>query len=341
MTEEKDYFDSSNLIVFLYKYKKTIAIITISAAIISGIISLLIPNKFQSTVVVYPSNTNSIAKALINSGMGNQSDIMEFGEEEKTEQMLEVLNSELVKQAIISEFNLLKHFRIDSNKTKTPYTDLIKEYNKNINFQRNINMAIEIEVLDENSDTASLIANRIVAVADDVMNSIQKERTRQGFEIVQRRFNEKVHEIKVLEDSLENIMKLGVLDISSQTEVYSDAHAQAISSGNQSAVKALQTKIDILSSYGSQFMSLNENLENERMKLSDLKAKYDEAKIDAEERIQNFFIVTKAFPAEKKTYPIRWLIVTLSTFGSLLMGILSLIVFEQMQKVKYQIENNK
>ena len=341
MTEEKDYFDSSNLIVFLYKYKKTIAVITLSAAIISGIISLIIPNKFQSVVVVYPSNTNSIAKALINTGMGNQSDIMEFGEEEKTEQMLEILNSELVKKVIIEEFNLLHHYGIEQSSTKTPYTDLIKKYKQNINFQRNINMAIEIEVLDENADTASLIANRIISVADDVMNSIQKERTGQGFEIVKRRYNEKVLEIQLLEDSLEHIMKLGVLDIRSQSEVYSDAHAQAISKGNQSAVKALQSKIDVLSKYGSQFLSLNENLENERMKLSDLKAKYDEARIDAEERIQNFFIVTKAFPAEKKTYPIRWLIVCLSTLGSLMMGILALIVFEQMQKVKFQIEKNK
>lgn len=341
MTEDKDYFDSSNLIVFLYKYKKIISIIVVTSVLLSGVVSFIIPEKFKSTVVAYPSSTNSIAKALINTGMGNQSDIMEFGEEEKTEQMLEVLNSELVKKTIIQEFNLMKHYRIDSSSTSTPYTDLIKKFKTNITFQRNINMAIEIEVLDENPDTASLIANRLIKVADDVMNKIQKQRTTQGFEIVKRRYNEKLAEIRTMEDSLESIMKMGVLDISSQSEVYSDAHAQAISKGNKTAAKALESKINILSKYGAQFLSLNENLENERMKLSDLKAKYDEAKVDAEERIENFFTVTEAFPAEKKTYPIRWLIISLSTFGALIIGILALIVFEQLQKVKYQIEIKK
>lgn len=336
MKQEQDYFDSSNLIVFLYKYKKTLGIIVLTAIIVSSIVSIIIPSKFKSTVVIYPSNTNSIAKALINTNVGKQDDIMEFGEEEKSEQMLEILNSEMVKKRIIEEFNLLQHYRITD--TETPYTDLLKKYKKNITFSRNINMAIEIEVLDENADTASSIANRIVVVADDVMNKIQKERTTQGFEIVKKIYNTKKGEIKAMEDSLKYIMQLGVLDIKSQSKVYSNAHAQAIAKGNKSSAKSLENKIETLSKYGSQFLSLKETLENERLMLSELKAKYDEAKVDAEERIQNVFIVTAAYPAEKKTYPIRWLIVVLSTIGSTLMGMLALIVFEQFQKVKIQFE---
>lgn len=341
MTDEEEYFDSSNFIVFTYKYKKAIVTIAALAAVISAAVSFIIPEKYKSTVIAYPSNTNSIAKALINTSVGNQNDIMEFGEEEKTEQMLEVLNSEKVKSVIIKEFDLLKHYEIESSSSKTPYTDLQKKYKQNISYQRNINMAIEIEVLDVNPDTASAIANRIIEVADEVMNNIQKERTSQGFEIVKKIYLDKLKTIKKMEDSLEFIMKNGVLDIRSQSEVYSDAHAQAISKGNKTAIKALEKKMEALSKYGSQFLGLKENLENERVKLSDLKAKYDEAKVDAEERIQNFFIVTEAFPAEKKTYPIRWLIVLLSTIASLVIGILTLSVYEQLQKTKYAIEQNK
>lgn len=339
MTEEKEYFDSSNLVVFIYKYKRAISIIAIIAFIVSTVVSFVIPEKYKSTVVVYPSNTSSIAKALINTGMGNQDDIMEFGEEEKTEQMLEVLNSEKVKSRLIAQYDLLNHYDIDT--AGTPMTDLQEKYEQNISFQRNINMAIEIEVLDQNRDTASLMANSIVKIADDVMNEIQKKRTTQGFDIVKRTYEEKEADIKKMQDSLEFIMKMGVLDIRTQSEVYSDAHAQALAKGNTTAIKALEEKMSTLSKYGSQFLGLKENLENERMKLSELKAKYDEARVDAEERIQNFFVVTDAFPAEKKSYPIRWLIVVLSTAGSLIMGILALAIFEQMQRVKYLIEKNK
>ena len=68
-----------------------------------------------------------------------------------------------------------------------------------------------------------------------------------------------------------------------------------------------------------------------------MKGKYEEAKVDAEARIQNFFIVTNPFAAEKKSYPIRWLIVVVSVFGALLTGFITIFFYEQAQKVKAQL----
>ena len=338
MDPQQEYFDSSNLIVFLYKYKKLMFWVLVLSLIISTLIAFLLPVRYQSISVVYPSNTSSIAKALINSDFGGKNDIMEFGEEEKTEQLLEILNSEQVRTQIIQEFNLMEHYDISSEKSSTPFTDLLKRYERNIQFKRNVNMAVEIEVLDENRDTAAAIANRIVEVTDEVMNRIQKERSVQGFEIVKKAYNEKVREISLMEDSLKKIMGAGVLNVKSQSEVYSDAYAKALASGNSAGTKALEAKMSILSKYGSQFMALKENLENERLKLSDLRAKYDEAKVDAEERLQNLFVVTRAYPAEKKAYPIRWLIVSLSTIGALLIAFLTILIFEQIQLVKTKLQ---
>ncbi|MFT6747272.1 MAG: hypothetical protein ACJAZ2_001622, partial [Glaciecola sp.] len=143
MTEDKAYFDSSSFIVFTYKYRKAISVIVAISIIVSTVVSYIIPEKFQSVAKVYPSSTNSIAQAIISTTPGNQADIMEFGEEEKTEQLLEVLASEKVKSRIICEFNLLKHYQIDSNKSSTPLTDLQEKYKDNISFNRNVNMAIE------------------------------------------------------------------------------------------------------------------------------------------------------------------------------------------------------
>ena len=201
MSKEKSYFDSSDFMSFCYNYRKAIGIIALISFLASAIVSYILPNQFLSTVVIYPSNTNSIAKALINSNAGNKSDIMEFGEEEKTEQMLEILKSEKVSSKIIQEFKLMEHYNINPNNSSTPLTDLNKKYKKNIQFHRNINMAIEIEVLDENPDTAALIANRIIQVLDDVSNGIQKKRALQGFEIVKKAYSDKLIQIKTMEDS--------------------------------------------------------------------------------------------------------------------------------------------
>ena len=312
--------------------------VLITSLVISTVVAFIIPVKYQSLTVVYPSNTSSIAKALINSDFGGKNDIMEFGEEEKTEQLLEILKSEQVRSQIISEFNLMNHFGISPDHTSTPYTDLLKQYERNIQFKRNINMAVEIEVYDQNRDTAAAIANRIVEVTDEVMNKIQKERSIQGFEIVKKAYQEKVNEISLMEDSLEKIMIKGVLNVKSQSEAYTDAYAKALAGANKPGIKALESKMAVLSKYGSQFMALKENLENERLKLSDLRAKYDEAKVDAEERLQNLFIVTRAYPAEQRSYPVRWLIISLSTIGTLLVAFLSILLFEQIQLIKTKVQ---
>lgn len=340
MNEDRIYFDSSNFIVFSYKYRKIISIIVIFSFLVSAVISYVIPQKYQSVAKVYPSSTNSIAQAIITTTPGNQTDIMEFGEEEKTEQLLEVLESEKVQSRIISEFNLLKHYDIDSLKSSTPYTDLLEKYNDNISFKRNVNMAIEIEVLDVNPDTASLIANRIVTVADIVMNEIRQKRNEQAYKIVKKIYLNKVGQIEAMEDSIQFIMRHGVIDVTGQAEVYSDAHAIALSKGNTKGAAALEKKLSNISKYGAQLLSLNENLIVEQKMLSELQAKYTEAKVDVEEKIENLFIVTRAFPAEKSSYPIKWLIVLLSTIGGLVIGILAITVYEQLQKLKVEIESN-
>ena len=334
---DEGYFDSSNLYVFLYKYKLHLGILLILSTVISTVVSLNIQEKYKSVAVIYPSNTSSVAKALISSRFGGKTDIMEFGEEEKSEQLLEILNSDKVRSKVITRFNLLSHYNIDSEETETPNHDLYELYDENISFKQNKNMAVEIAVLDHSPDTASLIARSIMKILDDVVNDIQKERTIQGFLVVKKTYEQLSQEIRSMEDSLAIIMSKGVLDIKSQSEVYGDAYAQAVAEGNSSAVKALEEKLAVLSKYGSEYMSLRQRLSNERSRLSELKGKYDEAKVDAESRIQNYFVVTSPFPAEKKSYPIRWLVVSISVIGTLLTGIISIFFYEQAQKVKAQL----
>lgn len=331
------YFDSSSLYVFLYKYKVQLFSILILSLIVSIIISLNIQEKYKSKAVIYPSNTSSVAKALISSRFGGKTDIMEFGEEEKSEQLLEVLNSDKVKSKVIEQFNLMAHYDIDPEETETPNYDLHEIFDDNIFFKQNKNMAVEVVVLDHSPDTSALIAKSILTILDDVVNNIQKERAKQGYQVVKKAYFDLLSDLKILEDSLAYIMSKGVLDLESQAEVYGDAYAQAISKGNDKAVNALEEKIAVLSQYGAASISLSEKLENERIRLSELKGKYEEAKVDAESRIQNFFIVTNPFPAEKKSYPIRWLIVLVSVFGALLTGIIAIFFYEQAQKVKAQL----
>jgi uncharacterized protein involved in exopolysaccharide biosynthesis len=336
-TMEDNYFDSSNLYVFLYKYKLHLGVLFVLSALVSSLVSLNIQEKYKSVAVVYPSNTSSVAKALISSRFGGKTDIMEFGEDEKSEQLLEVLNSDKVRSRLIDQYDLMAHYDIKLDETSTPNYDLNEIFSENISYSQNKNMAVEIQVLDHSPDTAALIAQSVLEILDNVMNDIQKERAVQGFAVVKKAYNDLNADIQKMEDSLAFIMSKGVLSIKSQSEVYGSAYTKAIAKGNMKAAELLQSKLDVLAKYGAKYISLKETLENERLRLSELRGKYDEAKVDAEARIQNYFVVTNPYAAEKKSYPIRWLIVLLSVVGTLLSGTLAIFFYEQAQKIKVQL----
>lgn len=328
-------FENTNFLFFLFQWRKVLIIVGIAAAVISAGVSLLIKNKYMSSVVMFPTSTNAVSKALISTQYGVKEDIMAFGEEEQAEQMLQILNSNEIRTRIINKFNLLEHYDIDPD-SKFKNTRLYETYNENISFSRTEYMAVEIKVVDEDPQMAADIANEIASLYDTVKNDLQKQRSMEGFRIVEGAYKELNEEIARKEDSLSVLRSKGVQDYESQAERLYEGLAREIGSGNTRAIQQIQNKLDTLAKYGSAYVSLRDGLEHDKKQLSDLKAKYEEAKVDAESLIPQKFVVDYAFKAEKKSYPVRWLIVVISTFASLLTSIILIILWENFRKYKQQ-----
>ncbi|HPT04523.1 MAG TPA: Wzz/FepE/Etk N-terminal domain-containing protein, partial [Bacteroidales bacterium] len=153
---ENEDFNSFNLILFLYRWRKLLIIFTLAAAILSFIFTLpfFITPKFRSSVILFPTSSNSVSKALLSENADSKQDILEFGYEEQTEQMLQMLNSNKIRDRIIKKFDLMKHYDIDPN-SSYKNTKLNREYDKNITFRRTEFMAVEIAVLDKDPQMAA------------------------------------------------------------------------------------------------------------------------------------------------------------------------------------------
>jgi len=322
--------NSEDLISFINKKKKTLLIVVTIAIIVSVLASLLIQNKYESKVVLFPTTTSSISKALLSEHNTNKEDILKFGEEEEVEQMLQILHSDEIRNKIVEKYNLLDHYDIDKD-DQYKNTKLQKEYESNVTFSKTKFMSVEIQVLDHNADTAAFIANDISAYIDTVKNRMRREIAVQAFLIVEEKFNDQKFYIKTLEDSLTVLRKLGVIDYESQAERITEQLSIAILQGKSNAVKQLEAKLDILSEYGGAYVSIRDQLEYEKKQLTNIHAKYEEAKVDAENNLQHKFVVNHAFPAEKKAYPIRWIIVLISTISALLLTVLVLLILEKLK----------
>ena len=333
--KENGEFDSSGLLFFLYRWRKTLIIVFILAVIASWVFSspFFITPKYNSTVIMFPVATNSISKALISQKSGVKEDILGFGEEEQAEQMLQILSSNRIRDRIISKFDLLNHYDIKPD-SKYRMTRLIKEYENNITFRRTEFMAVRISVLDKDPVIASEIANTIAELVDSTKNQMQKERARMALKIVGDKYRELQDEINQIVDSLKTIGELGVHDYESQSEVLNQQLAIAISNNRKGAVSALEDRLAVLAKYGSTFMSLKNMLEYKTEQVTLLKAKYEEAKVDAEQELPQKFIVNSAYVAEKKSYPIRWMIVVVTTLSALMLSIITIIIFESFTKFR-------
>jgi hypothetical protein len=195
-------------------------------------------------------------------------------------------------------------------------------------------MSIKIEVSDISADTAALIANDIASLVDSIIFKIQRERAYKAFVIVEREFIAQKEKIKNIEDSLSALSVLGVIDVKSQTEMYSEQHAIAIANGNERAKVEIEKKLDVLASYGSTHSILKEQMFEEIKQLAVLEAKYREAKIDLEQDLPNTYIVSPAEVADKKHFPICWLVVSISVLSALVFSLIIIILFDRYIKKK-------
>lgn len=331
-------FSSASLLAFILKWRKPILIMMTLTAISSAVVSLMITPKYLSTTIFFPANNSSLSKGLMTEDAQAKNDLSKFGEEEQAEAMLQILNSDKIKWTLWAKYNMLKHYELDTSMAFYQ-TKLSKKWESNVSFKRTEFNSIRIDVLDTDPDTAALLANEIAALVDTMRNEMIQERAKAAYIIMDEEYNSLVDYMAELDDSLTVLRNKGVQDYEKQIEMITGVYYQAIAENNTRAVDQLQMQLDTLAKYGSASKSMTENLEFLRERLVLLRGKYDEIKVDATKNLSWKFIVNKAVAAEKKAYPIRWLIVMVSTLASLLLSILVIIGVENYKKYASQIKN--
>ena len=314
-------FDSTDFISYIWMKRRTLITVSIIAAAISAIVSFLITPMYQSSVVLFPASSTSISKSLLSQSVNSQDDLLKFGSEQEGEQLMQVLSSAEIRDKIIQKFNLYKHYKVDTT-ARYWRTKLYDEYKSNIKFHRTEYMSVIIDVLDIDRDTAAYIANEISNQVDTVMTRIQHDRAQKALAIVEKEYLDMVAQMNQMEDSLKHIRLLGVVNYKAQAKAFNEAYANAIASGKTGGVKQLEDKLKILARYGGAYVALSDLLKIETERLSLLKGKYMDAKVDAEQSIPHKFVVDKAYKSEKKAYPKRMLIVMISTLSAFFMALL-------------------
>lgn len=317
---------AEDLIQFIWNKRKLLILITLVAAIASAVYSLLIEEKYKSVVTLYPAMSNTVAYT---DEVHPEQSAAQFGEEEQAEQMIQVLQSGEIRNAIIEKYNLMEHYEIDTS-SKIKYTLLNKTYEENVSFSRTKYGSVLIEVMDKKPQMAADMANDIANLFDKAKNRMINERSKEALEVAESERNKLKDEIQTIVDTLAALNKLGVVDKETRpTLITALANAK---DGN--AKKLIEEKIKATDKFGSIYSNYENKLEWMNIRLSTKDAVYEQLKSDANSSFSHKFTVEKASASEKKAYPIRWLIVVVSTISAFLFAIVLLLVLEKIKDLK-------
>ena len=189
-TDEK--FDTIRFLRFLFQKKWHILGTTLATALLALLVTFFIPAKYYSYGTIFPTASNSMDDVLQNP---------QFGYEVHADRLMQVLESEVLRDSIIGMFDLVNYYEVDTNKLDWKY-DLDKKFVTDITFFRSKYMSIVIKARMKNPKLAADIVNAIIEMVDGLREKIFKDNATEALRIVENNYFRKVEEVNKLVDSI-------------------------------------------------------------------------------------------------------------------------------------------
>ena len=309
--------NSLELINIVKRWKLHLVVVAVIAFIASVIFSgpAFITPKYKSFAIVYHGN------------------LIAYSTESSTEQMLQLLQSSYIRDEVVNQFRLAERYNIDTTSEQWQ-SDLFKRYEENVTIKKTEFESVEIDVLDKDPKLASAMVDSILRYLDVKARALHRDKASEIVVIARNQLMLKKAEMDSMETMVQDLRgKYGMLDYMLQTKEVTRGYLKGLTAGRGGAsMNEIKTMINNLQSKGGEYFELNEHLGRVRSTYDDLKVGYENALKDVNKELTYSNVVTHPIPADKKSYPIRWLIVTLSVAGSLLFSLLLILLIAPTKK---------
>lgn len=311
-----NFFDNKRILNSVWKWKIHIIIVLAITIVVSAIISssIFITPKYKSVIQFYPEN------------------ITEISEESTSEHLLQCLQSNDIKFRVIDAFNLDEVYQINPE-DKYYQTYVLSEYDKNITYKKTEFEALKVKVLDEDPQRACNMCDSIVFF----LNESVFENLAQG--IRKKAYNNKIlYEKKLTEvDSLTEMVDVirketGLVDYWAQAETATEGFMDAAARGGNK--RYAEDVIEVLVENGSKLRRYQTLLDICEEKADTLQRRYEICMNFLNNPVSYTRVIEKPFPADKKAYPVRWLIVFLSTIAVALISIITVSLIDYIREIK-------
>lgn len=307
----ENYFKSLSILKLIFKWKIHLIIITGVTLVLSLVFSssYFIKPKYKSTAVMYPSN------------------VAPYSDESESEQMLQIFQSNFIRDTVISKFKLIEHYGIDKNYPKWR-SWLIGEWDENVKISKTQYEGVEITVFDTDPVLAKDIVNGIMDAYNHYVRDMQTMKFGEVVAMLGRQVNRKRAYIDSLSNKFSQLStKYGLVDYISQSREISRGLLRTTGGGSVNVAELTRANKNILEK-GGEVIYLQELLIQEAALFTGIEKEYDLAMMNYDRRYTYINLISAPEVSDKKASPVRWLIVVSSLISVLLVSLIVISVID-------------
>lgn len=314
---EQNNFTFGMLVNVIRKRFKLLLLIGVIAVVGSAIFSgpTFIDPKYKSQAIVYPIN------------------LQPYGTESLTEQLLQLFQANDVRDSIIEIFNLAEVYELDPGQEGFKHS-LHLEYNDHIVITKTNYESVQIEVFDKDPVRAKEMCEELIEQINHKASRMRREKAMEHLEVASNQLD---YQRDVL-DSINNILSElrqdnGLLDYQLQTERVTEGYLKMLGQANvpKARLDEVRKMLKDLGEKGGVFMALSKMSELGHENYNQLFIHYQGILKEVNQDLSYAHVVSQPEVADKKSYPVRWLIVLSSTLSVLVVSLVILLLFEKRQ----------
>ena len=319
------------------------------AAIVSVVVALLLPNVYRSTAIFIPTNPQTAdPDRLLENNAQPGSKLELGGRAEDLDRAITIGESQPVAELIIKRFNLYKHYQAGPPGDDAADNFVLSEFSGNLGIVHNERDAIELTFMDRDKNLAAAVANALVHVIDSVNQqlTLENRRTvldlyRQRYQYLSTSFERSRHELVGARRhyGIFGLEMQGRYMVKQLIETEAALRRAEASGGDVAGLRrALRglTRADggnliNLESYvrGTDSLAMfTSRVTDLQTRLISARSAYETAELSIKGRISSVYLVQKAYPATRKSKPVRWLIVLGSVLLTLALSVLVVALLE-------------
>jgi len=347
----------------LLRWRKPILRICLIAGIGTAIITLFLPNYYQSTTTFYAASPD-LGKPEAVGEIERDRDI--YGEDTDNDRLLTIAQSNEIVSYLIAKFKLYEHYDIDPSNRKSK-DKVRKKFRSLYNVEKTKYEAIEISVEDKDSLMAATITNAARYRTNEMAQALIKDGHQKRMTSLKSTMSEKQKSLYILGDSLSRVRKkYQVFNTETQGELLaqmvakqraqligtqaklavfrtgrgaardSATYLKAQLKGFEKEVESLEQNLALFNSGMSLVNELEDEHQEAREQLSIDRERFKQLKAIHDSYIPTLMVVENGDVPVVKSRPFRSLIVISAIILAFILSLIGVLILENYKDVDWK-----